>query len=1557
MKNRKVSGPGNMSSTKGGNTALSRAEINSRDHVGLTVLHRAASTTSEDATSFALALLEHPAIDLYVQDTENGWTALHRALYFGNITVARAIIEKDNRDPSGQGGSSSQRTANSVIKVKDHEGNSPFDVYNATTARRTLQHGRETTESDGGSQDEAETMESETTPERSSSQPAIEGDEIYAWGSARNYTLGFGDNDDRQYPEKITLKRPDHLLFRFYREYLESIHGTVAAVFMDSSKPIPKLVSDLPTLVSNRPIIIQDVALSKLHSAILTTDPESNLYICGFGPGGRLGTGDEVTKFSYACIEEGSLAGKKVISVALGQNHTLALTLDGEVSSFGTNTYGQLGYSLPRPVVKEEEPFCATPRQIFGPLKRERIVGVSASAIHSVAHTITSLFTWGKNEGQLGLMDSDSRSLEVQTVPRRVAASLFKAPINMVSAINGATIVLLANHTVCVFTNYGYNIVKFPLHEGFTNYHLQSNALTTRYDSVSNRISYITGGGDTIAAISSRGDLFTLNVRKIDTSPSTSTTNPSKIRDSLSQPQRVWSLRKGNWDGVKSASVAENGSVIVCTHAGAVWRRVKRAKSKDAFVGTGYSHKDFKFQRVPGLTKVAAVRSTPFGVYAAIRKDCDVTRTQITVQEQDLWQNIAPLLCIRDVEPSFPAEQEDTETPRFCTPALPKELFEPLKRAVLTSPDLEAEVSRHLLGEGLDSYDFEIGTTTSDVRIPVHSFILARSPILRSLLSQFRRNRTAFIPDLLVIQPSVTKNDSATTTGSLFGNPSTTESTSTEGRPSVIFQSLDFITVINLVVNLYTDTVIDVWHFTRHSPKMAFRYRQVRVELMKTAGNLKMNRLESAVRLMTEPERQMNLDMALAIQDPSFFEGGDAIIELHDSAEVVVHSTLLCQRCPFFEGMFNGRAGGQWLAGRRQDESEAVRIDLKHIDAKTFKLVLRYVYADVGIELFDDVVSTDIDKFSELVMDVMAVSNELMLDRLSQICQEVIGRFGESHYLILPDLQSSCGSQYRKRLTQYAVNTRNVCQLLNAIAPCSVTEFKDAALEYLCLQLESMLENHLLNDLDEDLLLELDEMIRGNQLNCLPFAKSGRAELLLHERHPSLAEDIHEERKRRLRDMAFRANLKDDESRLSSSYRARVGSLDDIMSGSPSQEKARRKSKAARNAPFSPSIRPKDLTVDLMFDMDDDTPLGSASPKSPALKPTMDAPSPIMSASHNVSWDEAEPASLPENEISSLPLRTPGVGPSNAKENANPRTKTWSSPALPSSKLVMREIMAQASSSRTSALSMSLSAQNTKEEAAANKSATPKLSQKERKKQQQQALQQAMSQPKITLDKADGKPASPWQVAARGPKTSLKDVLQEPTTSPQSIPSATLDSPVQKGSLTPRRTASPDTRFSGQRRSASSNSVTKPQPPTSGPLRPATKPQPSKSSPVVPHSKSYTTPVAKAEPSLQLSMADIIGQQRREQEVIKEAVAKRSLQEIQEEQAFQEWWDQESRRAQEAEATRANAPASGSGRGGKSGGGRGKSGGGGRGGRGRGGGDTARGRGRGRGQEKATNNQ
>ncbi len=39
------------------------------------------------------------------------------------------------------------------------------------------------------------------------------------------------------------------------------------------------------------------------------------------------------------------------------------------------------------------------------------------------------------------------------------------------------------------------------------------------------------------------------------------------------------------------------------------------------------------------------------------------------------------------------------------------------------------------------------------------------------------------------------------------------------------------------------------------------------------------------------------------------------------------------------------------------------------------------------------------------------------------------------------------------------MSTRNISTLLNSISPCSVTEFKEKGLEYICLQMEAMLEN------------------------------------------------------------------------------------------------------------------------------------------------------------------------------------------------------------------------------------------------------------------------------------------------------------------------------------------------------------------------------------------------------------------------------------------------------------------------------------------------------------------
>lgn len=67
-------------------------DVNARDWLGRTVLHLACaaseSASARPATEYVRLLLAHPGIDVNLQDVENHWTALHRALYDGNIAAA-----------------------------------------------------------------------------------------------------------------------------------------------------------------------------------------------------------------------------------------------------------------------------------------------------------------------------------------------------------------------------------------------------------------------------------------------------------------------------------------------------------------------------------------------------------------------------------------------------------------------------------------------------------------------------------------------------------------------------------------------------------------------------------------------------------------------------------------------------------------------------------------------------------------------------------------------------------------------------------------------------------------------------------------------------------------------------------------------------------------------------------------------------------------------------------------------------------------------------------------------------------------------------------------------------------------------------------------------------------------------------------------------------------------------------------------------------------------------------------------------------------------------------
>lgn len=1473
---------------------LTKADVNSRDSAGLTLLHHAASSTAENAVEFAIALIEHPMIDLYVQDAENGWTALHRAFYFGNVSIAQLMLERDSGDALGKTTGHVHQTIG-LVKVKDKEGNGPLDLYAATIKDRTLQSGAEVRPRSGSHDSDEERPVvmagdgDEHLDYRKIPHLDVDGDQMFTFGSNQNVTLGFGDHDNRQYPERINLRRPEHLMHRFYRKHLKE-HEKRWSAHDPSYIPKPPApaggwIDDLPYVVRSKPLTIQDVHMAKLSTAVLTSDLEANLYMCGHGQGGRLGAGDEQARFNFVCIESGALSGKHVATVALGQNHTLALSDEGDIYSWGSNGYGQLGYGLPK-TPGDKEPVSVVPRQIFGVLKRETVLGVAASRIHSVAFTSTSLYTFGKNEGQLGIMDSDARSLEIQDSPRKVAASLFASPIQAVTAIDKATICLLENHEVWVFANYGYAKVQFPL-ESFTNYFLKQSFLVTTYDSTPNRIVKLTCGGETVCALSSRGEIYTFSInQRQDNQASASTTNPSKIRNAITPPQRIWSPKKNSM-AARDVDVDADGAIILSTEEGSVWKRTKRANIKNATAaGVGeYKPKDYKFMRVPGLTRVLAVRSSAHGAYAAIRRDCDVLKTQIVVEDPTLWKHARSLFSLRHLAASQKSDAMDETRHRFWQGPPKANELQAIKQAVLSSTDIEADLvdlTRHHLSDTSAKYDALIATTVSDAVIPVHRFMLTgRSRTLRRGFRDLCEASTLTVPDLAVSELDE------------------------DGRTVITFQGMDILTMIDLALYLYTDQVIDFWHMTRFAPKMAFRYRQIRTELMKISSKLELIKLEPAVRQMVSPLPCLDLDLEVAFADPAFFYDGDIIVQLEDD-EVRVHSALACTRCPFFEGLFMGRAGGRWLAGR---ENEDINVDLSHISSRTFQLVLRHLYADTGAELFDETVSVGVDDFIDSVMDVMSAANELMLDRLSQICQAVIGRF---------------------------VNVRNVCELLNAISPSSVHEFKDAALEYLCLNLEAMLQGRHLNALDEDLMAELDEVVRANQLACMPFAKSGRAELLLHERHPGLAEILARNRQRRIDGVAMRSKHHDLETFV-------PGSLGDELSTSPILQKARRRSSTAqRKADVDrPSLKAKASTKDMMFAMDEEGSSDLQSPEqSPAIRP-MASPrgvKPIASSPSDDAWYNAKGKAVPSPKLlaqGSAPSATPRTprSPLIAGQTQSSSGAPWNLTPLSGPKTEMRDIMAQASAGRTSSLSQGL--------AAAERPVIPatpssfslggaiRVSQKDRKRMMQQSQKSGSAAPQVSKETAapsTNKPSNPWQNVTAGRSPSLGAAL-----GPQTPPASASPKPANvRGSSTPHLTMrqtianpkpspssaqkpviGPGSQTNIPSRSASEsklfqNPSNQTHSPRSKPRRQPTLAQASNSnlnnSKPVPQSIRHQPPV---EPILGLSMSEIVAQEELAKEELKAAVAKRDLGEIQAEQEFMEWWDKESRRVQGQEGDEA----------------------------------------------------
>ncbi|EPS71760.1 hypothetical protein M569_02995, partial [Genlisea aurea] len=268
----------------------------------------------------------------------------------------------------------------------------------------------------------------------------LSGNVVCTWGRGEDGQLGHGDTEDRLSPTQLTA--------------------------LDGQE-------------------IVSVICGADHT---TAYSESRLQVhsWGWGDFGRLGHGNSTDLFLPQPIK--AFQGLKIKQIACGDSHCLAVTMNGEVQSWGRNQNGQLGLG------NTED--SLVPRKIES-FEGIAVKMVAAGAEHTAAVTEDGeLYGWGWGRyGNLGLGDRNDR-----LIPEKVTASA------------GKKMVLVAcgwRHTISVSSSgslYTYGWSKYgQLGHGDFEDHLIPHEVEALKG---HQISQISGGWRHTMAVTCGGELY-----------------------------------------------------------------------------------------------------------------------------------------------------------------------------------------------------------------------------------------------------------------------------------------------------------------------------------------------------------------------------------------------------------------------------------------------------------------------------------------------------------------------------------------------------------------------------------------------------------------------------------------------------------------------------------------------------------------------------------------------------------------------------------------------------------------------------------------------------------------------------------------------------------------------------------------------------------------------------------------------------------------------------------------------------------------------------------------
>ncbi len=209
----------------------------------------------------------------------------------------------------------------------------------------------------------------------------------------------------------------------------------------DQPAPIPV---DMTGVLAGKTVIA--IAAGQSHSLALTAD--GTLAAWGANSYGQLGNGTSTTCLLPVLVDTtGVLVGKRVVKIAAGYNHSLALCSDGTLAAWGYNASGQLGNNTS---ITSNVPLLVAQTSALAGMT---VVAIAAGSDHSLALCADgSLVTWGSNSSlQLGDGTSNSRNSPVRVIPGTVLGG---KTVVAISAGAQHNLVLCADGTLA---GWGYN--------------------------------------------------------------------------------------------------------------------------------------------------------------------------------------------------------------------------------------------------------------------------------------------------------------------------------------------------------------------------------------------------------------------------------------------------------------------------------------------------------------------------------------------------------------------------------------------------------------------------------------------------------------------------------------------------------------------------------------------------------------------------------------------------------------------------------------------------------------------------------------------------------------------------------------------------------------------------------------------------------------------------------------------------------------------------------------------------------------------------------------------